>query len=475
MSRLHRAAAFAAAIAAAVALCAAPARAGGCTGDLDGSGTVDGLDLGQLLSAWGSAGGDVTGDGTTDGTDLGQLLSNWGTCPAPVEWTLVSQLTSNTTVATDATGATVRTWTGAGQAASVGYLRADGSLVRPCVYAAGSLNSAGRGGRIQVFAPDGTLQHDLVVATATSQQHHDVRPMPNGNILCIAWDTRTIAEQLAAGRTSATAVLWSEQIVELHPTGPSTYTVVWQWKAWDHLVQDTTPGIATYGVVADHPELIDLNYAPAASPVDWIHMNSIDYSPERDEIVVSSRSWSELWVIDHSTTTAQAASHAGGARGRGGDLLYRWGNPAALRRGTAADRAFHVCHSATFIDAGLPGAGNIMVFNNGDRTGAANDWSQVVELAPPRDAAGNYVVPATGGFGPAAPTWSVGGPGGFFGGPTQCGAFRTRANTTLVTLTNSGTVFEVDSAGQVIATQVLGGNIARVPRYRMVDGQWVGP
>ena len=116
-----------------------------------------------------------------------------------------------------------------------------------------------------------------------------------------------------------------------------------------------------------------------------------------------------------------------------------------------------------------------MVFNNGDRTGAANDWSQVVELAPPRDAAGNYVVPATGGFGPAAPTWSVGGPGGFFGGPTQCGAFRTRANTTLVTLTNSGTVFEVDSAGQVIATQVLDGNIARVPRYRMVDGQWVGP
>lgn len=459
----------------AVAAAAAHAWAGGCTGDLDGSGTVDGLDLGKLLSAWGSVGGDITGDGTTDGNDLGQLLSFWGACPAPIEWTLVTQLTQNTTIAIDASGATVRTWTGAGQAASVGYLRADGSLVRPCVYAAGSLNSAGRGGRIQVFAPNGTLQHDLIVATATSQQHHDVRPMPNGNILCVAWDVRSVAEQVAAGRPNATANLWSEQILELRPTGAATYEIVWQWKAWDHLVQDVSPTAANYGTVVDHPELIDLNYGPAASPVDWIHMNSIDYSPERDEIVVSSRSWSEAWVIDHSTTTAQAASHAGGARGRGGDLLYRWGNPLASRRGTAADRTFYVCHSATFIDAGLPGAGNIMVFNNGDRTGTTNDWSQVVELAPPRDAAGNYVVPTAGAFGPAAPTWSVGGPGGFFGGPTQCGAFRTRANTTLITLTNSGTVLEVNAAGQTVASQVLGGNIARVPRYRMVDGLWVGP
>jgi hypothetical protein len=34
-----------------------------------------------------------------------------------------------------------------------------------------------------------------------------------------------------------------------------------------------------------------------------------------------------LWVIDHQTTTAQAASHTGGRYNKGGDLLYRWGNP----------------------------------------------------------------------------------------------------------------------------------------------------
>lgn len=455
----------------------ASASAGGstCIGDFDNNGIVNGADLGLLLSAWGTPAFDPSGDGNVDGTDLGIVLAAWGSCPVALEWSIVTQLTSTSTIALDPTGATVKTWTGGGQGASVAYLRPDGSLVRPCVYSAGSLNSAGRGGRIQIFSPAGTLQNDLLVATSTSQQHHDIRPMPNGNILCVVWDVRSVAEQTAAGRINATASVWSEQILELKPTGTNTYDIVWQWKAWDHLAQDVAPGSANYTTVASHPELIDANYSPAASPVDWIHMNSIDYNAERDEIVVSSRSWSELWVIDHSTTTAQAASHTGGTRGRGGDLLYRWGNPLASRRGTSADRNFYVCHSATWIPTGMPGAGNIMVFNNGDRTGNTNDWSQVVELAPPRDTSGGYVVPTTGAFGPAVPTWTVGSAGAFYGGPTQCGAFRTLSNTTLITLTSSDTLFEVDASGHTISTRTLTGSVARVPRYRLVNGLWIGP
>lgn len=53
-----------------------------CTGDLDGSGAVDGADLGTLLGAWGSAGSpaDLDGDGTVGGADLGVMLGNWGAC-----------------------------------------------------------------------------------------------------------------------------------------------------------------------------------------------------------------------------------------------------------------------------------------------------------------------------------------------------------------------------------------------------------
>jgi hypothetical protein len=54
-----------------------------CTGDLDGSGVIDGADLGTLLGAWGSAGSpaDLDGDGTVGGADLGVMLGNWGACP----------------------------------------------------------------------------------------------------------------------------------------------------------------------------------------------------------------------------------------------------------------------------------------------------------------------------------------------------------------------------------------------------------
>jgi hypothetical protein len=47
-------------------------------GDLNGDGSVDGADLGLLLSNWGGSGiGDLTGDGLVDGADLGLLLSAW--------------------------------------------------------------------------------------------------------------------------------------------------------------------------------------------------------------------------------------------------------------------------------------------------------------------------------------------------------------------------------------------------------------
>lgn len=45
--------------------------------DLDGSGGVDGADLGMLLSAWGTPDADLNGDGIVGGDDLGLLLAAW--------------------------------------------------------------------------------------------------------------------------------------------------------------------------------------------------------------------------------------------------------------------------------------------------------------------------------------------------------------------------------------------------------------
>jgi hypothetical protein len=52
-----------------------------CPADLNGDRSVNGSDLGQLLSSWGSSGSDLTGDSVVNGEDLGVLLSAWGPCP----------------------------------------------------------------------------------------------------------------------------------------------------------------------------------------------------------------------------------------------------------------------------------------------------------------------------------------------------------------------------------------------------------
>ena len=113
-----------------------------------------------------------------------------------------------------------------------------------------------------------------------------------------------------------------------------------------------------------------------------------------------------IWIIDHSTTTEEAAGHTGGNSGQGGDLLYRWGNPEAHGVGGAADQKLFVQHDARWIGEGLPGEGNILVFNNGtDRPGVEEDYSSVLELAPPINPDGSYVTLPAEPTGPTSPVW----------------------------------------------------------------------
>ena len=139
---------------------------------------------------------------------------------------------------------------------------------------------------------------------------------------------------------------------------------------------------------------------------DWMHTNGIDYHPELDLIVASSPHLCEIFVIDHSTSSAEARGSSGGRFGRGGDLLYRWGNPKNYGRGADDDRALHYQHDPQWIPAGLEGAGRLLLFNNGQERESDASWSSIDELILPLDPKLGFQRLSDAAFGPDAPAWS---------------------------------------------------------------------
>jgi len=333
-------------------------------------------------------------------TTVGLLLKRSGSFEG---YTLFSPDISTYAYLVDHAGCLVNRWKGSSFPGMMTYLLEDGHLLRASRLGTAFV-SGGAGGRIEEFDWDGTLLWQFDYSNAQHRQHHDTIQLPNGNRVILAWELRTMAEAIAAGRNPAlvgAGGLWPDHLVEVEPDGLTGGTIVWEWHSWDHLIQDFDPLKENYGVVSDHPELVDLNFSQSRSG-DLLHCNGISYNPERDEIVISVHRFSEIWVIDHSTTTGEAAGHTGGRRGKGGDLLYRWGNPRAYGAGTEGDRQLWSQHNANWISPGLPGEGNILVFNNGLGRPGGNA-SSVVEIAPPVDGNGNYELLAGSAFGPAAP------------------------------------------------------------------------
>jgi hypothetical protein len=383
--------------------------------------------------------------------------------------TLISQLNSFNSFLIDMDETVVITWHGDERPASIAYLLPNGSCLRPCKDGGGQFQGGGVGGRLQWFDAEDNLTWDFYFSNYSHQQHHDIEPMPNGNVLLIAWERKTQQEAIAAGRQIISGEMWPTLIAEIEPVGATGGTVVWEWHLWDHLVQDADPSKPNYGVVADHPELMNINYGNVGGPQgggDWLHANAIHYNEELDQITFSSRPWGEIYVIDHSTTTAEAAGHTGGNSGMGGDILYRWGNPQAYDRGTSSDQQFYAPHGVNWIDPGLPGEGNLLIFNNGDRPGTANDYSSVEEIVPPLNQNGTYYIAPDSAFGPSAPTWTYSNPAIFYS-PTQSGAYRLPNGNTLVCDADDGYVFEVTESGTTVWDYDNPANVPRAPRYWM--------
>jgi hypothetical protein len=373
-------------------------------------------------------------------------------------YTLYSPNNGTATYLVDAAHTTVHTWTHSRPGGYSAYLQDDGSVLRPALSTNSTMNGGAAAGLVQRVSSSNVLVWQYSYSSNTVRSHHDLKPMPNGNVLLIAWERKTATQAVQAGLDHS-AEIWPDHIVEVQPTGATTGTIVWEWHAWNHLVQDYSAARDNYGVVADHPELLDVNLGDTPMGGDWMHINGISYDPVHDQIVISSHTLNEIYVIDHSTTTAQAAGHTGGNSGKGGDILYRWGMPANYD--APGTQYFRVVHCSEWIAEGLPGAGNILAFNNREGMGT----SIVVELVPPRDGGYSYTLVDGQAYGPTTPTWTYTAAGFYTNHLGSCQ--RLPNGNTLVVESTSGIIFEVDAAGATQWTHTPGGEIARARRYGM--------
>lgn len=416
---------------------------------------------------------------------------------AQAGYTLLAPLRSTDTFLIDDQGEVVHTWSSEYTPGHAADLLPNGDLVRAAKSGDNQrYRGGGEGGLLEQFNWSGERVWSHRLSSEDLLQHHDFDVLPNGNLLTIVWEGKSRDEAVAAGRRADSVGetgLWPDAILELRPTQPEGAEIVWEWHAWDHLVQDTDPNLPHYGDPAEHPGRLDVNigaqdlgqpetdaekaerlaledrlrslgYVGGSAPAkdnspaqdrgreggsaDWMHTNSVSYDAELDLIVISARNFSEILVIDHSTTIEQAAGSEGGRHGRGGDLLWRWGNSKNYGRGDAAKRTLFGQHDARWTRSDSAVA--VTVFNNGQGR-ADGDYSSVDRIELPLQE-GVFTLPDAGSAHlPQRASWTYSAPNkqDFYSSHIS-GAMPLSDGRMLICEGESGRVFQVDAQGEIL-------------------------
>lgn len=289
----------------------------------------------------------------------------------------------------------------------------------------------GFGGIVKILNNDGNVDWEFEYANENYISHHDVELLPNGNVLIIVWEKIDTTEAQANG-VDTSGPIYPETLIEVNP---QTDQIVWEWRSFDHIVQDADNTALSFGSVSENPQLIDINY-DVIDNGDIMHANGIDYDSEKDIIYLSVNFYSEIWVIDHSTSTAQAATNSGGNYNKGGDLLYRFGNPSAYKN-TEGTRLFYNNHFPNLLEDEEPGEGNVLVYMNGSNT----SQSVIYELAIPE----SFNLTANSNNEPGV-VWSFTDPELFHG--RISGAVRLKNGNTLIAEGDYG-FWEVTNGGEI--------------------------
>ena len=286
-------------------------------------------------------------------------------------YTLIAPYYSTSTYLLDMEGNVVHTWKHDTPPGLHALLRPDGNLLRPMrLGSKAKARVGGPSGGFQIIDWNGKVLREFILNEPDRITTHGVTPMPNGNILCIGREFKTMADAIKKGRNPKSlpkqgvfgldvgSVLgfWSPFIIEVDPSN----NIVWEFHKWDN--------------IGTGPDEFDINYmtpevTPLGAAVNWSYFNGVDYDPKTDRLIVTDRQFSEVYMIDRKTKK----------------VVWRYGNPSAWGAGKRpgfadnGDQKLFGPHHPTFLPNG-----HIQVHDNGWMRPTGN-YSRVVEIDPLTD------------------------------------------------------------------------------------------
>lgn len=321
----------------------------------------------------------------------------------------------------------------------------------------------GHGGYLQEFDWNGNVVWEYELNDAKHVQHHTITPSPwtPGNVLILGWEYKTNAEAIAMGRNPATVSrgIWPDYAIEVN----RAKQIVWEFHVWDNLIQNFDPTKPNYGQPKDNPSKWDINWivpgmatvgsnTVASTTQDWTHWNTANYHPtDPNKIVFNSRHMGETYIVDKTAKK----------------LIWRFGNPSVYGAGKApsfmndGDQLIWGPHHAHIIGPGLPGAGNMLILDNGWNRSQGNR-TRSIEVDMSRTSYTGYASTAVGALptgntsltkgNDASPQalhpghiiWQYGGarPNSMYSA-SQCANQRLPNGNTSITITETGHIIEV--------------------------------
>ena len=266
----------------------------------------------------------------------------------------------------------------------------------------------------------------------SARQHHDYQREGNP----VGYYTPALSF-LPEGKTLVLANLdrLVPEVSEEEIKDDVVYEVDWEgtlspfvWRAADHIDEFGFDEAARAALKEQSGEWLAINSMSRLGPNRWFEAGDRRFAPEN--ILLSSRLASFLVIIDHET----------------GGVVWRVG-PDFASGPEAALGQFQGQHHAHLIPEGLPGAGNVLLFDNGAPSGyggpfgypkyPARHYSRVVEFDP-------VTLEIVWEYGPRL------GEAGSFYSEVMSSAQRLPNGNTLVSIGGDGTIFEITPEKRIV-------------------------